>query len=206
MALLWWCCALKLDNGNPYLFLSDAAPNGSGFVNYLYENFDQIINQILSFDHKFIKSIIEHKDSCYTSCQKCLNSYNNSGYHHVLDWRLGLGLLRLMKEPNYTFGLKNINPDHKEITDIFEIINKCVETYSKVETNTEMVIGAKVNYLKTVKGDSLVGERIEYKLIKHPFWNTEEIIRESESLFGENSINSFHKTESIFNTLRIIKV
>ncbi|WP_229664859.1 hypothetical protein [Polaribacter pacificus] len=99
-----------------------------------------------------------------------------------------------------------MNPDHKEITDVFEIINKCVETYSKVDTNTEMVIGDKINYLKTVKGDPLVGKRTEYKLIKHPFWHEEQTMRESETLFGENSINSFHKTESIFDTLRIVKL
>jgi len=197
---------LKSENGNPYLFLSDAAPNGSGFVNYLFENFDQILNQILNFDHNFIKSIIDHKVTCYSSCQKCLNSYNNSGYHHVLDWRLGLGLLRLMKEKEYTFGLKNMNLSHKEITDVFEIINKCVETYSRVDANTEMVIGNRMNYLKTVKGDPLVGIRTEYKLIKHPFWHEEEIMRESETIFGENSINSFHRSESIFDTLRIVKV
>ena len=196
---------LKSENGNPYLFLSDAAPNGSGFVNYLYENFDMILNQILNFEHKFIRSIIDHKESCYSSCQKCLNSYKNSGYHHVLDWRLGIGLLRLMREKEYTFGLINMKSDHKEITDVFDIINKCVETYSKVDTMTEMVTGRQINYLKTVKGDPLVGERIEYKLIKHPFWREEEIIKQSAILLGSNEINSFNKIESIFDTLRIVK-
>lgn len=196
---------LKSANGNPYLFLSDAAPNGSGFVNYLYENFDQILNQILSFEHAFIKSIIEHKEYCATSCQKCLNSYNNSGYHHVLDWRLGLGLLRLMKDENYTFGLRNINPNHIEITDVYDIINKCVETYSQVDTMTEKVTGNKINYLKIIKGDPIVGKRILYKLIKHPFWNTNEMIQQYRFLFGENNIDSFNKVESIFDILRIVK-
>jgi DEAD/DEAH box helicase domain-containing protein len=194
------------DNGNPFLFLSDAAPNGSGFVNYLYENFDQILNQILALEHPFIKSIIEHRESCATSCQKCLNSYNNSGYHHVLDWRLGLGLLRLMKDEKYTFGLKDINPDHIEITDVYEIINRCVETYSKVDRMTEKMTGNKINYLKTTKGDPIVGERVMYKLIKHPFWDDHEVIQRSRYLLGENSVNSFHKIESIFDTLRIVKV
>lgn len=197
---------LKSENGNPYLFLSDAAPNGSGFVSYLFENFNQILNQILNFEHKFIKSIIDHKDSCYSSCQKCLNSYSNSGYHHILDWRLGLGLLRLMREKHYTFGLNNLTLDHKEITDVFEIINKCVETYAKVDTMTDMVIGGQINYLKTIKGDPLVGERIEYKLIKHPFWREEEIINRSTFLLGENKVDSFNKIESIFDTLRIVRV
>ena len=45
-------------NNIPYLYLSDAAPNGSGFVNYLYENFDEILNEILEGNNKFIKSIL----------------------------------------------------------------------------------------------------------------------------------------------------
>ena len=197
---------LKSENGNPYLFLSDAAPNGSGFVDYLYENFDSILTQILNFEHKFIKSIIDHKDSCYSSCQKCLNSYNNSGYHHVLDWRLGLGLIRLMKEKDYTFGLTNINLDHKEITDVFDIINKCVETYSKVDIQIEIVLGDEINYLKTKKGDPIVGESFEYKLIKHPLWNDSAIMKRSVKLIGKDRVPSFHQVESIFDTLRVVKV
>src|SRR5690606_17004108 len=155
---------------------------------------------------KFIKSIIDHKDSCYSSCQKCLNSYNNSGYHHVLDWRLGLGLIRLMKEKDYTFGLTNLNLDHKEITDVFDIINKCVETYSKVDVKIEIVLGDKINYLKTKKGDPIVGESFEYKLIKHPLWNDSVIMQRSVNLIGKDRVPSFHQVESIFDTLRVVKV
>ena len=71
---------------------------------------------------------------------------------------------------------------------------------------TEIVIGGQINYLKTVKGDPLVGERIECKLIKHPFWREEEIINQSTVLFGSHKINSFNKIESMFDTIRIVKV
>lgn len=170
---------LKIENHIPYLYLSDAAQNGSGFVSYLFDNFDEILTEILKGRNKFIRSIIEHSNECSTSCQKCLNAYDNSGYHHILDWRLGIGLLRLLKDQNYKFGIDGNLEGYFELSDLFDLINKRAVTLSKVNPKMNVIKGFKgLYYLRESKGDILTGEVTENSVIKHPFW--------SESYLNDN--------------------
>lgn len=47
----------------------------------------------------------EHRDHCATSCYVCLQRYGNQAYHGLLDWKLGLAVLRGLIDPSYRFGL-----------------------------------------------------------------------------------------------------
>jgi hypothetical protein len=38
----------------------------------------------------------EHCSSCDSSCYECLRQYRNMNYHGLLDWRLGLALVRVL--------------------------------------------------------------------------------------------------------------
>lgn len=105
-------------HGCPSIYLSDALPNGAGIVSYLYQEgkLEELIKSIVNFDtfdpdsipqdKSFMQSLIaeDHRRDCLTACQKCLLTYSNRGFHHVLDWRMGVGLLRLMLDKNYDFG------------------------------------------------------------------------------------------------------
>jgi len=195
---------LKKTNGIPYLYLSDAAPNGSGFVNYIYQNFNEILDSILENKHKFINAIVDHKIDCNTSCQKCLNTYNNLGYHHILDWRLGIGLLRLMKDANYTYGLKETLPEYFENEDLISLINKSAETYSKINPSIESLDGVRFKYLKKITGDSMIGFTTKYNIIIHPLWNVSMVLNSLRELYGNIEIQE-DKVLNIFNTLRVVK-
>jgi hypothetical protein len=46
-----------------------------------------------------------HPDECSQACYRCLQRYNNRGYHGLLDWRLGLGFLRALQDRAYGAGL-----------------------------------------------------------------------------------------------------
>ena len=39
-----------------------------------------------------------HRSSC-TSCNDCIRYYTNQGEHGLMDWRLGLDLLRILANP-----------------------------------------------------------------------------------------------------------
>ncbi|MFD2914776.1 DEAD/DEAH box helicase [Psychroserpens luteus] len=188
----------------PFLFLSDAAPNGSGFVNYLYENFESIIDKILNGDQQFIQSIIEHKNECNSSCQKCLNTYGNSGYHHILDWRVGIGLLRLMKNASYSFGFNESDENYFELEDLREIINNASNTYSKIDEKTSLVEGNRFNYLR-FEGDQLLGTNDYFKAILHPLWKKDLVIRNFDSFFGDELHINTNDFLDIFTTLRTLK-
>jgi DEAD/DEAH box helicase domain-containing protein len=56
-----------------------------------------------SFSHNIISE--SHKRNCDSACYDCLRVYRNMTYHGLLDWRLGLAYLRVLKDSEYTCGL-----------------------------------------------------------------------------------------------------
>lgn len=112
------------ENGVPVIYLHDALPNGAGIVSYLYHGLDDLLKEICDTTedggNKFIQHLLKHRKNCVTACQHCLLSYDNRGFHHVLDWRMGLGILQLMKNPEYDFGLDGNR--EKELMDLDSLI------------------------------------------------------------------------------------
>jgi hypothetical protein len=41
-----------------------------------------------------------HRDNCQASCTSCIRYYSNMREHGLMDWRLGLSLLRLLNDVN----------------------------------------------------------------------------------------------------------
>lgn len=140
----------KIDGTHVYpsIYLSDALPNGAGIVGYLYQddNLEKLIRSIVdfkSFDentplgNSFMQSIIsdDHRENCLTACQKCLMTYNNRGFHHILDWRLGIGILRLMLDKTYDFGFTEVQRNkYEELKDWNKIVELC---YNKLHVTPE---------------------------------------------------------------------
>lgn len=128
------------DNHCPVIYLSDALANGADIVSHLYQegklkdlitrivNFDSFDSEKTAKEKSFMQSLIseEHRKECLTACQQCLMTYSNRGYHHVLDWRLGVGILRLMLDPNYDFGFDEGNREkYEELKDYDNIVKAC---------------------------------------------------------------------------------
>ncbi len=91
--------------------LSDSLPNGSGFVEWLYRHWSQVLQSATSTDdglgteYMQMLTSFEHRASCDSACYECLKSYRNMGHHGILDWRLGLSYLRILVDQNYQCGL-----------------------------------------------------------------------------------------------------
>ncbi|WP_408971916.1 hypothetical protein, partial [Planktothrix sp.] len=66
----------------------------------------EIINPNNS-SNTFAGSLIsrEHRQKCDSSCYDCLRQYRNMNYHGLLDWRLGLSLIRALSNCNFKSGL-----------------------------------------------------------------------------------------------------
>jgi hypothetical protein len=178
--------------GVPYLYLSDSLPNGAGFVSYLLErsngnstNLELLITDIIDGVHAFIRSIVneQHINQCKTSCQKCLNSYDNSGYHHILDWRLGIGLLRLMIDEDFNFGY-NANINYPELFDLQSLINESTITYGKI---LDKQILESQNGFKYISDGNAFNQ--EYTFIKHPLWDVNSIAQNCEAFLPGITIN-----------------
>jgi hypothetical protein len=92
------------------IVLSDHLANGAGFVAWLHQNWANVLAHATSDSepaNTFIGALIsaQHRDQCDSSGYDCLRQYRNMSYHGLLDWRLGLTLLRCLHDPSFTAGL-----------------------------------------------------------------------------------------------------
>lgn len=122
--------------GVPAIYLNDALVNGSGYVNMLVSEYvdyaknkwntmlEYIMNKIINFEGTFMQSIKNHQDHCQTACVKCLQTFYNAGYHHVLDWRLGIDVIKLMLDPSYSMGLGDYKTPYGDLESMIDTAGK----------------------------------------------------------------------------------
>ncbi|THE11890.1 DEAD/DEAH box helicase [Bacillus timonensis] len=82
------------------IFIADRLINGAGYSKHLAN--EKILAEIIKdltekFNH--IPSIKGH--NCDTSCYDCLRTYENMGYHPILDWRLALDVASIFKDSTF---------------------------------------------------------------------------------------------------------
>ena len=182
------------ERGCPSIYLSDALPNGAGIVSYLYQEgkLEELIKSIVDFDtfdphaipkdKSFMQSLIteDHRRGCLTACQKCLLTYSNRGFHHVLDWRMGVGLLRLMLDKNYNFGF-NVE-DRKKYEELKDWNNILKASAEKCRMEYE--------------GKNYWIENNNCTIIYHPLWNRS---------FVKRYIPENFTTCTMFNTYNLLR-
>ena len=99
---------MRSGNDTGVICLADEKINGSGFVKDLYDKFDDYALQlILNGSDSFFRHMLshEHDANCDSACYSCLQVYRNMPYHGLLDWRLGIALLRIIVDDDYKCGL-----------------------------------------------------------------------------------------------------
>jgi ATP-dependent helicase YprA (DUF1998 family) len=162
------------------IILTDELPNGSGFVRKLYEEFESMLGEALqpkSVD-TYIKRIhsTEHQDRCNDACYDCLKIYRNMNWHSLLDWRLGLGILRIFKDKNYKSGADGIFEEieiKNWLTFATTLRDQFVESFFVKEGNPRSEYIIDFNGLPAIKHGSLRNGRRKIILIVHPFWKLE---------------------------------
>ncbi len=90
------------------IVISDRLANGSGFTYWLANHWEDILlDKIINSQNSFAEAIIspKHRQKCDSSCYDCLQQYRNMNYHGLLDWRLGLSLLRGLASSDFRCGL-----------------------------------------------------------------------------------------------------
>lgn len=89
------------------IFISDSLENGAGYSTYFSDpgRFEDLLSFILKADdpeRSFCGPLLgaQHATTCSTSCHRCLREYGNMAFHPLLDWRLGLDMVRLALDQN----------------------------------------------------------------------------------------------------------
>jgi hypothetical protein len=92
------------------IVLNDYLPNGAGFTSWISQHIVDILRSATALppdSNTFAGSLVQpvHMDGCDHACPDCLRTYRNMSYHGLLDWRLGLSLLRILCDYSYNCGL-----------------------------------------------------------------------------------------------------
>ncbi len=121
------------DLSSAEIIMNDQLVNGSGFVRQLFDSkLERILTEIKTLggndglqedpSNDFLKSMFtkNHMMECNDSCYKCLRVYRNMSFHPVLDWRLGVSLLRMMGNVDYCCGADAGLFNYPELTYVIE--------------------------------------------------------------------------------------
>lgn len=112
------------------IVISDHHPNGSGFSHYLSKNWMKMIEGLKNIkdDESFMSSLfsLKHREDCAGACYSCLKNFRNMSYHSLLDWRLGVSLLKILSDEKYVVGLDG-SFDTSELQDWFKQTTRNIE-------------------------------------------------------------------------------
>ncbi|MCK5543134.1 MAG: DEAD/DEAH box helicase [Desulfobacterales bacterium] len=150
------------------IILTDELPNGSGFVRQLYNDFDSILEECLQERRgsTFLDGIFSdhHLNKCKDACYGCLKVFRNMNYHTLLDWRLGVSLLRIYSDSNFLVGADGNFDEYIELKNWLNEIDRLKESF----------IGC-FNFKSAdhfgYPGVLTTDTRNYYLIITHPFWD-----------------------------------
>jgi DEAD/DEAH box helicase domain-containing protein len=180
------CDMRRVPLKNPYygqddhvgeLYLNDQLANGSGFVNRVFETWDDLLDEILNPPpDSYCGVLISKSHNCDSACYNCLKEYRNMAYHALLDWRLGLAYLRILGDPNYTCGLDG-NFDTPELNNWLENAKKATKNFAQ---------DFDCDYIEYGILPGIVSPKA---IIVHPLWRTDSykqgILADAAAIAGE---------------------
>lgn len=189
----------------PVLQIADDLVNGSGLTDRL-SHMDKatsrptILQVMLDVLEKEKESPlnemleINHSNECATGCYNCLHRYGNQSYHGLLDWRLGLDVIKILTTPSHAVGLDNdfssagLKTWHSLAFQLAEEAKKICSPASSV-----MKIGGLPVFELRPNGRKAV--------VIHPFWSISGLI-ESIPEIGELMITEDLVTVTTFDLSR----
>jgi Lhr-like helicase len=185
------------------IILTDELPNGSGFVRYLYNNLTNILSESInpSNPNSYVGKIHSqsHQEKCYDACYDCLKVFRNMNYHSLLDWRLGLSMLRVMNDSTFVCGADG-NFNYIELKDWLDFASKLRDSFFiSFYSNSNSAERAAINGLPIIKFGNRQRNII---MIVHPFWNMRNFTEANWLTEIYNEINE--QTESNGGKISII--
>jgi Lhr-like helicase len=184
---------LENDSRVGEIVINDHLPNGAGFTRWISTNWSGLLDSIVAPpDESYVAAIIAsaHRAACDSSCPDCLRHYRNMSYHGLLDWRLGLSLLRCFYDATSDCGLQ-ANFEAPELDGWLTNARSLRDLFTaSFQACTPQEFGP-------LPGFEINGRRV---LVVHPLWDQSEprgLLAEAVAVAGEDA-----KFIDTFNTVR----
>jgi DEAD/DEAH box helicase domain-containing protein len=190
------------------LYLSDEHPNGSGLVNWAHKNWSELIAGCIDpINHdKFSKLGGFLRDECkraqtlgqeWRSPDLLLKGFRNRHLHPLIDWRLGLELLSVIRDSSYIPG----------VTPYFEDwglgLQSSQEEFAEIAKNYCSAFGDG-NIIPITDGSYLHGWISEdgkiLDIVAHPLWQLDHQMRDEVS----KSIITFARKQAYVKKVRLL--
>ena len=163
------------------LQLTDELINGSGLCEYLTSPtvhgtspLTAVVRQMLDDGDGYPRAewtSAEHADRCRSSCYDCMRRYGNQPSHALLDWRLGLQLLRAMVDPRYTCGLMTHHGG--ELVEATSWLRSAHEATSAMATTFRLRrVDVGLHDSEQLPAFGLPGDQGPWVVVRHPLWDT----------------------------------
>lgn len=150
------------------IVINDRLPNGAGFTRWMNDHLTEILercdSQSPQVDH-FVNELLNpvHAASCDSAGYCCLCEFKNMVYHSLLDWRLGLALISILRHRDAMIGLDG-NFAIPFMADWLEKANRLRDVF------VSSFIGCESHDFEMLPGFEVGGR---YVIIHHPLWDTD---------------------------------
>ncbi|NKN12302.1 DEAD/DEAH box helicase [Rhizobium laguerreae] len=189
----------------PYLQISDALPNGSGFCRHLLGDstipVSGLIRSILDNADEWPRNAVSdtaHMARCGSSCYRCLQRYNNRNFHGLLDWRLGLAYLRAVADPTYNAGFdRNFG--------CFEVKDWTATAFDLAEQTKTFIPGNMVDRVKgrsDIPKFSLDDHHNRWGVVVHPLWDAKKLFEREGLDRSHVAVDSFELSRRPLHVLQ----
>lgn len=146
------------------IIINDHLANGAGFTRWISGHWRELLDSILRPVADTLGAALispAHRAECDSSCPDCLRHYRNMSYHGLLDWRLGLSLLRIFDSSAFRCGI-DADLDAPEL-------DGWMETARSLRNAFVMSFPACVGReFASLPGLSVGGRNV---VVIHPLWN-----------------------------------
>jgi DEAD/DEAH box helicase domain-containing protein len=178
------------------LVLSDHLANGAGFTRWVSENWATMLADAVNTQPpqgSVVFNLIRdsHRTRCDSSCYDCLRQYRNMNYHGLLDWRLGLAVLRVFANSNATCGIDGdfSNPELQGWLDLARVLrDSFCSSFQCVPRDFDSLSGC------------IVGQK--QVIFIHPLWDASRPSQLLASAFAAADQTSEVRVLDTFNILR----
>ena len=165
----------RLRGGKPLLQIADFLVNGAGFCSRLSHGTPPLATQLISSmtDGCMSDDLVgpyfaqPHREGCSQACYECLQRYGNRSYHGLLDWRLGLAMLRLFSNGRFRAGLDGDWSTAPELATWPETARQLAEDMASLSPDRYEVTA--VGRLRLPAVQTKMGAPWRAVLV-HPFW------------------------------------
>lgn len=171
----------RLRAGRPLLQIADHLVNGAGFCRRLAAEdggrpmvVRLVESMVRDLEDPLVRPFFQndHLRACARSCYRCLQRYNNRGWHGLLDWRLGIGFLRGMLQPDWQAGLDGRWDAAREIKDWPRLAEEAAEELRRLDPDKRTVERHGPLNLPVLLRPN--GRGREAFILVHPFWRLDD--------------------------------